>query len=94
MAYVTSNPPRLVSQPIAGLRVWQYTSADDAATVDASGYFTNGYALGMRAGDLVLVLDNDSTYNQLTMHSVIIAAGTTTIDLSTGVSVGGAANAD
>lgn len=94
MAYVTTNPPRLVSQPICGLRTWQYTSEDPSTDVDADGYFTNGYALGMRAGDMVLVLDSNSTHLQLTMHSVKSASASGGVDLSDGVSVGGAADAD
>lgn len=92
MSYSTSNPPRLVSQPIAGVRLWQYVSTDPSTDVDASGYFTDGYDLGMRDKDVIFVIDSDSTYNQVTMHSVIVSG--TTVNLSTGVSVGGAADAD
>lgn len=86
MSYSTSNPPRLVSQPIAGLRLWQYASTDGTATVDASGYFTDGYDLGMRAGDTVMVIDTDASPVAVTMHTVNVSG--TTIDLSDGVSVG------
>lgn len=94
MVYATSNPPVLVSQPIAGVRYWYYASTDDAATVDADGYFTNGWALGMRAGDWILVRDTDSTHNQITSHVVKSASKTGGVDLSDGVSVGGAADGD
>lgn len=86
MAYSTSNPPRLMMQPIAGLRLWQYASTDPTATVDASGYFTNGYDLGMRAGDSVMVIDTDASPVAVTMHTVNVSG--TTIDLSDGVSIG------
>ena len=36
-------------------KVWQYNSADALATVQGAGYFTNGYELGMRVGDIVFV---------------------------------------
>lgn len=86
MAYSTSNPPRLVSQPIAGNRLWQYTSTDAGSVVDASGYFTDGYNLGMRAGDTVIVIDNDASPVAVTMHTVNVSG--TTIDLSDGVGIG------
>ena len=86
MAYATTNPPRLISQSIASLRMWEYASADPTATVDASGYFTNGYDLGMRAGDSVRVVDTDASPVAVTMHTVNVSG--TTIDLSDGVSIG------
>jgi len=86
MSYSTSNPPRLVTQAIAGLRVWEYASTDASTVVDASGYFTNGYNLGMRAGDTVRVVDTDASPVAVTMHTVNVSG--TTIDLSDGVSIG------
>jgi hypothetical protein len=88
MAYATTNPPRLVSQPIAGLRLWQYESADAVATVRVSGYFTNGYDLGMRKGDVIIVLDNDASPITGAMCWVTEAT-TTTVDLSDGVTITG-----
>jgi len=88
MAYSTSNPPRLVSQPIAGLRMWQYTSTDAVATVRVSGYFTDGWELGMRAGDLVVVLDNDASPITGALCWVTSAVSGT-VDLSDGVTVTG-----
>lgn len=93
MAYSTTNPPYLFSQPIAGVRMWAYRTSDATGTVDAAGYFTDGYARGMRQHDLVMVTD---TVNELTsMHRVAAAtAGTTTVDLGTGISIGSSANTD
>jgi hypothetical protein len=88
MAYSTSNPPRLVSQPIAGLRMWQYTSADAVTLVRVSGYFTNGWELGMRAGDLVSVLDNDASPITGSLCWVTSAVAGT-VDLSDGVTITG-----
>lgn len=88
MAYSASNPPRLVAQPIAGLRMWQYTSTDDVATVRVSGYFTDGWELGMRAGDIVLVLDNNAA--PITgAWCWVTSAVSGTVDLSDGVTVTG-----
>jgi hypothetical protein len=96
MAYLTSQPPARVPFGITGTApaLWVYWSADPASDVDASGYFTNGADLGMKKGDLVFVLETDSTYQQWTAHSVVSVSATGVVDLSTGVSIGGAANAD
>jgi hypothetical protein len=88
MAYSTSNPPRLVSQPIAGLRMWQYTSDDAVTAVRVSGYFTDGWNLGMRAGDLVVVLDNDAS--PITGSLCWVTSATSSaVDLSDGVTITG-----
>ncbi len=58
MTYATSNPPaKLVDTIGGGAALWIYKSADDDATVNGSGYFTNGAPLGMQVGDIVLVID-------------------------------------
>ena len=88
MAYATTNPPRLVSQPIAGLRQWQYSSADAVTLVRVSGYFTDGYDLGMRAGDIIHVLDNDAspiTGSICWVTSAVVG----TVDLSDGATITG-----
>jgi hypothetical protein len=88
MTYATSNPPRLVAQPIAGLRMWQYTSEDAVTDVRVSGYFTNGWDLGMRAGDIVAVLDNNAA--PITgSWCWVTSASATAVDLSDGVTVTG-----
>lgn len=85
--YSTSNPPVMVSSGIgSGPRLWMYSSVDAGSVVDASGYFTNGYALGMRSGDIVFVIDNDASPIAATSHVVNVSG--TTIDLSDGVSIG------
>jgi hypothetical protein len=89
MAYSTSNPPRLVSQPVAGLRMWQYTSTDAVATVRVAGYFSNGWDLGMRAGDLVAVLDNDASPITGSFCWVTSATAADGVDLSDGVTITG-----
>lgn len=87
MAYVTSNPPRVLVQSIGDLAPakWQYSSADNAATVAAANYFTNAKDLGMKVNDLVEVLDTGTPL--ITSHRVttITATGST---LSAGVTIG------
>ena len=88
MAYSTSNPPVLVIE--GGFdgrnKVWFYRSADAATLVRVSGYFTNGYDLGMRTGDLVIQVDTDAS--PLAMQLMIVnAASATATDVSDGLAV-------
>lgn len=80
MAYSTSNPPSQVSQGVATGALWIYKSTDVHTDVDASGYFTNGYALGMKTGDVVFVIETDNSF-ALTIHSVttVVTGGAATI---------------
>ena len=89
MAYSTSNPPVLVTQGIVGSRHWVYSSADTDALVQVSGYFSNGWDLGMRAGDTVMVIDNDASPIAV-VHHVVVSATSAAVDLDDGVPVSGA----
>ncbi|OWK18314.1 hypothetical protein AJ88_03805 [Mesorhizobium amorphae CCBAU 01583] len=86
MAYSTSNPPVLITQGIAGFRIWKYESVDAATLVRVSGYFTNGWQLGMRVNDIVFVTDTDSS-NATTIHTVNLASAAA-VDLTDGLAVG------
>ena len=91
--YSTSNPPSLIAGGIGAggttcPRIWSYASVDAVSVVRVTGYFTNGYALGMRAGDLVLVLDNDAS--PLTGSWCWVATATSSaVDLGDGVTITG-----
>jgi hypothetical protein len=91
MAYSTTNPPQLLAQGIAGPRTWSYVSTDPTATVDGSGYFTDGYQLGMRAGDILTL--HDTTTKIISTHAVLTAVSTT-VDLGAGVTIGSTTNGD
>ena len=79
MAYSTSSPPVCVTPRMgSGPALWIYNSADVHTDVDATGYFTNGYDLGMKVGDMVLVGKTSATIGA-TVHyvqTVTAAAGT------------------
>lgn len=95
--YSTSNPPVLLVAPIAhGLpALWMYSSSDSNATVDTSGYITNGGDLGMKVGDLVFV--RYTTTPIVKMHYVISVSSTApgAVDLSDGTTVAdGSSNTD
>ena len=87
MAYVTTNPPGLAYQlPAGGRKHWIYTSEDAVTLVRVSGYFTNGWQLGMRAGDTVTVLDNNASPLAGALCWVT-SATSTAVDLSDGVAI-------
>lgn len=92
MAYATSNPPRLLSQPIAGQRLWQYVSADAAATVDTGLYFSDGDTLGMKVDDLVIV--HDTGNNIVTTHVVLTVTAGSGAGVGDPVTVGDATDTD
>lgn len=85
MAYSTLTPPVLQSQPINGQRVWTYSSADAIATVNTSGYFTNGAALGMAVGDVVFVTDTATPTTSIAVVADVTAGGQA--DIADGTSV-------
>jgi hypothetical protein len=60
--------------------LWTYVSADVHTDVDASGYFTNGDALGMKVNDTVIVTKNTATVGA-TLHTVtaVTANGAATV---------------
>lgn len=96
MAYSTSAPPILLTQSIAGPRIWFHTSADATAAADASGFITNGGNLGMKVNDIVYHKDSTTDAAALTMHKVVTVSSTApgAVDLSDGTVVGSATNTD
>lgn len=70
MAYAATNPPALLSQSVgAAPALWVYASTDVHTDVDATDYFTNGNALGMRVNDVVIVIKTSATIGA-TIHVV------------------------
>ena len=84
MAYSLSNPPFVVSQGIISGKNWRYESNDSSTTVGAAGYFSNGYALGMRAGDTITVIDLADSY-RTTIHTV--SSSSSVVEISYGSEV-------
>jgi len=81
MAYVTTNPPVNITARIgAGPTIWIYNSTDVHTDVDATDYFTNGDALGMKVNDCVIVQKTDATIGA-TVHTVsaVTAGGAATV---------------
>jgi hypothetical protein len=96
MAYVTTNPPILTTLgPIAAAgRRWFYSSADTAATVDTTGYISNGGDLGMKVGDIVDVQVTGT--GAITAHRVVTVSSTApgAVDLGDSTVIGSATNTD
>ncbi len=81
MAYVVTNPPIcLVSSIGSAPSLWVYTSTDVHTDVDAAGYFTDGDALGLKVGDVMLVSKSSATIGT-TIHYVqtVTAGGAATV---------------
>lgn len=94
MAYAATNPPRMmVAGSIGGTpNIWIYASADATATVDGLNYFTNGYSLGMRIHDQVLVIDTNLKISS--WHYVAAGTADGAMDLANGTTVGSGTNSD
>lgn len=91
MAYSTSSPPIMVAGGVGAAgdypRIWVYKSADAIATVNTSGYFSNGAALGMRVGDIVFVYDSATPTMSLAVIMDVTAGGQADISDGTAISV-------
>ncbi len=82
MAYSTDSPPvKLVDGVMGGGAagrggaIWYYASTDTDADVDATDYFSNGDDLGMKLGDVVLVVETDASYLVTLMSVTAVTAG-------------------
>lgn len=73
MAYVTTNPPKLITPRMGGAdgapALWGYASEDVHTDVDAANYFSNGLDLGMKVNDVVFVVKTTATIG-VTIHVV------------------------
>lgn len=86
MAYATTNPPRCIVPGVGGgPNVWVYASADNLAAVRVAGYFSNGYDLGMRVGDIVFVQDTDDYAGGICYVNAATASGG--VDLNDGTAI-------
>lgn len=64
-----AQPILLVPRVGSGVALWVYKSTDVHTDVDEAGYFTNGAALGLKAGDVMIVLKSSATLGA-TIHYV------------------------
>lgn len=83
MSYSAANPPKCIGPEMGGPHLWIYSSTDVHTDVDAADYFANGNDLGMRVGDVVIVVKTSATIGA-TLHVVITstAGGAATVSLA------------
>jgi lipid-binding SYLF domain-containing protein len=62
-----------------GVALWAYKSSDAVTSVVGSSYFSNGAALGMKVGDVVMVLNTSSSLSSLTNVSAVTAGAGATV---------------
>ena len=57
MAYSSTNPAHNLAPRLGGGpgNLWVYNSSDTIAAIVASGYFANGFALGMKVKDFIFI---------------------------------------
>ena len=79
-----------------GPRIFYHSSADALATVNTTGYITNGTALGLRVGDYILHRDTTAITGDTSLHMVVTVSSTYpgAVNLSDGTVVVAGANAD
>jgi len=85
MAYTGSNLS-IKAQTIAGYKEFVYATTDAIATVNTTGYFSDGYARGMRVGDVVTVIDTATPTTTLCVVSDVNAT-TGVADIADGTSL-------
>jgi hypothetical protein len=84
MAYSTSSPPTLLVPSIGAFpAVWAYKSTHTTTEVLASGFFSNGAALGMKVADIVLTINSTSGVPAVQGVSSVTASSAATVVAST-----------
>lgn len=78
----------------AGPAKWSYFSADATATVDTSGYITDGGSRGMKVGDLVEGYDSNLKISYMYRVHTVSATYPGAVDLSDGTVIGSGTNTD
>jgi hypothetical protein len=78
MSYNNAGLRCLIPALGSGPAVWYYSTTDAHTDVDATDYFTDGAIFGLKANDVMLVVDTDT--NTATIHKV---ASATTIAAAT-----------
>lgn len=68
MSFTASGLKLLVPSLSGGPNLWVYTSAEAHGAVDAEDFFTNAVDYGIKAEDIMFVIDTNTP--TLTIHSV------------------------
>lgn len=73
MSYANTGLRCLVPSVGGGPSLYTYTSADAHTDVDAASYFSDGVKFGMKANDVVIVVDTNAP--SCTIHRVASVSG-------------------
>ena len=85
MAYSSTNPPQVLVPGMGSApSLWVYKSTHTSTEAANSGFFTNGAALGMKAADLVLVVNSTSGVAYLAGVVSVTASSAASLVGSTG----------
>jgi len=80
MAYSSTNPPFVIAgAPGDNFSLWGYVSTHTVAEAVASGFISNGDALGMKVGQPVLVSQSTGYINVLCYVTAVTASSAATL---------------
>ncbi|KKL86431.1 hypothetical protein LCGC14_1944810 [marine sediment metagenome] len=74
MGYATEGLKLLAPGIDSGPSLWTYVSTDVHTDVDASGYFTDGAARGLKVGDAILLGKSDATIGYVVVYVQTVTA--------------------
>lgn len=97
MAYLTNTtPPRLVGQAISEqtARVFKMEGTDAVASVQVSGYITDGGKYGMKVGDRMEYTDTNLGILSFLMVETVSSTYPGAVDLSDTTTVGSTTNSN
>lgn len=78
MAYSSTNPVQLVTQGLAGLRIWDYQTTEGSTVVlTSAAYFTDGVDRGMKLGDLIVARGTSAGSSQTFGIGIVSSVNTT-----------------
>lgn len=81
MGYATNNPPRAMGPRKSGDApcMWWYRSADSIEEITADGYFENGFSVGLRVGDVILVQNPRDHWSSSLLPVISVSGGAATL---------------
>jgi hypothetical protein len=87
--YVLGSSLDTTKQFHGGLNIWRYTSSDASTLLQGVGYFTDGLALGMRYGDIMLHVAQTSQGTSPTINiGVLVTTNSTAgFNIATGAAI-------
>jgi len=72
------------NQQAVGGNLWTYTSTNTSTETEASTFFSDGWYLGMRPGDVVMSVSYTSGSTHTLSFGVVTAASSAGVTISTG----------